>query len=384
MRKIEANVIVRCSGIGHIMTAPQGKTNQQKHIDAVAAYALQKTNLKTAEAAMVEKCNVMQSLKIGAEDNTPPKRGKYTPAEKYEQAKEAWQKAFDKCAAIREKIQKAKDLVAETEASKDKPTHSATRRKYLKTMAIEIRHKRTKRMENKYVKKGRAVEPASVVAYGEFRGEEFEKNTERVYNEYLTGETDIDEADNEGGVEVVTDIKSSYDIDSFEDNRDEDAKKANYGQLQGYCALKNAKRGRVANVLVDNDFTLIDDALKQEQYKWPAADLEGFDLPKWRVVQILRDHIFTDEGFLNYLVNHTTSILTMAEYETLLAGAHFDLDLQREFDTFVEIPLDERVIEVEVDRDEEYIAAVYKAVEECRQYLEETYNIVHVPARAVL
>lgn len=333
MKKIETKVLFRCSGLGKIMTSPQGKTNAEKYAEALASLAKTEADL--------EKCS------------------------------ETAVKTREK---LEEKIPKLKAQIEELEKVKDEILLSKTCRDYLKTMAIEIRYNRRKRMLNKYVKKGLAVEEQSIEIYSEYKGEALDNNKERVENEFFTGETDLNWLNSLGEVDKVTDIKSSYDLDSFEDNRDEDAKKDNRLQLLGYCDLHKCNSASVANVLTNNDFTLIMDEIRRETFNIKADELEGFEVPLKRVVEIAKDSIFDYVSFCEFLIAQYGSEVV----RILAAGEHPDRDAQDMFNSFVEVELMDRVIEIEVERDEEEIQAIKERVKDCRKYLATKYNIHHV------
>jgi hypothetical protein len=229
-------------------------------------------------------------------------------------------------------------------------------------------------MTNKYIKKGLAVEAQSIEIFSEFKGELLENNTERVTNDFFTGETDLNFLDALGDVQKVTDIKSSYDIDSFEDNRDEDAKKDNRLQLLGYCDLHKCKFASVANVLTDNDFTLINDEIRRETYTTKADNLEGFEIPACRIIEIAKDNIFTFTNFFEFLKLHFPAPFLIG----LMEGRSEDEKALEVFNSFVEVDLMDRVIEIEIESDEDEIEAIKKRVLECRKYLAAKYNIHHI------
>lgn len=335
MKRIETKVLFRCSGLGDLMGESKGKSNLELYNEAVS-------ELEKSE-------NYLKGLGI---------------------------KAIVMKEKTAKKIEGLKIKITELEKVKDVVKLSASCRKYLKTMAIEIQYKRKKRMTNKYIKKGIAVENASIELYSEWKGYHLDNNTKRVSNDFLTGETDLEFTDVKGKVNKVTDIKSSYDIDSFEDNRDEDAKKSNYLQLQGYCILHDCQESSVANVLTNNDFTLINDEIRRETYKLKADELEGFDVPLVRVLEIAKDNIFDYDSFIDFLEN--SPFIDRSELGKLMLGDCEDLEAQEMFNSFVEVDLDDRVIEIEIERSEETEKQIIERVEICRKYLADVYNIHHV------
>lgn len=337
MKRIETKVLFRPHLFGKLMTNPQGKTNAQKYAEALAS--LDKT-VKDLEATS--------------------------------------DKAIKTREKLQEKAKKLKAEIQELEKVKDEVLLSKTCRDALKTMAIEIRYKRRKRLENKYVKKGLLNEPDSTELYSEWKGEYLEQNKTRRQNDYFTGETDLEFLDESGAVEKVTDVKTCFDIDTFEDNRDEEAKKDHKFQLLGYCDLTGAKTSSVAYCLTNSDFSIINEEIRRETFKLKADELEGFDVPLKRVLEIAKDHIFDYETYIDFLVNSPIQYLTRDEVTEIMKGEHPDEEAQEVFNSFVEVELENRVIEIEVERDDEEIESMKRRADECRKYLAAKYNIHHV------
>lgn len=88
---------------------------------------------------------------------------------------------------------------------------------------------------NKYTKKGIELESEAIRLSGLLRFREFNKNTQRLSNDYITGECDILTDD------LIIDIKCSWDIGThpfFDDDATAKVKEAGYDwQMQGYMWL---------------------------------------------------------------------------------------------------------------------------------------------------
>ena len=378
MKRIETKVLFRPHALSAIMTKPQGKTNAEKYNEAVQALELLEQKKLDAEEKVREAKAEVQMLEHEKNDEIPKRKGAKSPAEKYRIAVLDVAKKEEKEDEISKKIDETKKKIEELEKVKDIPTLSKTCRNLLKTMAIEIRYKRRKRLVNKYVKKGLLNEEDSTVLYSEFKGEFLEQNKTRFENEWFTGETDLEFLDKKGRVFRVQEIKTCYDIDTFEDKRDEEVCKDHYYQLQAYCDLRNAKEAGVAYCLTNTDFDMINEEIRKETFSMKADELEGFDVPLWRVLEIAKDHIFDIDSYIDFLSNSAVQHLTIEELEQLKKGNHPDEKAQQMFDSFVEVDLEDRVIEIDVKRNDEIIQEVKEAIEICRNYMAQKYNVHHV------
>lgn len=373
MNRIEQSILFRCHILGKAMTNPQGKTNAQKYAEAAEA---EQKKLEAMEAAMAKKEaneKLIDDLEPGKDNYVSARKNTKSPAEKYNEALGVRQVLNDKLDLANQKLEEARRKTSELWLMKDVPTLSKEFRNVLKTMAIEIRYGRRKRMDNKYLKKGRAVEDASIALYSELKGEFYENNKIRKSNKWFTGEWDVEELDGEAKVDAVKEFKSRYDIDSFEDNRDEDAQKKEEAQLMGYMDILDCNRGSLVNVLTNNDFGLIGDEIRREAFSYKPEELDGFDIPMVRLIEIAKDSLFDYDGFKGFLALHIGTY----GVERLEAGAAEE-GVQKMFDSFVEVPLEERVIEIEVERDDAFLDAVKVRIQEGRQWLAMKYNIHHV------
>ena len=139
-------------------------------------------------------------------------------------------------------------------------------------------------------------------------------------NEFITGEWDILKN------EIVTDIKTSWDIFSFFKAKNETLNKDYYFQLHGYMSLTGAKSATLAYCLVNTPLNLIEQEKKNLWFKLNCPDLESI------------------------------------EY---LAGCE---EIER-LSIYEDIPVNERVFEIEIERNEETIEAINKRVLECREWM---------------
>ena len=185
---------------------------------------------------------------------------------------------------------------------------------------INEKYGRSKSIQNKYLEKGIAQEEDSITLYSKFKKNYFVNNKARMSNEFITGEWDILKN------EIVTDIKTSWDIFSFFKAKNETLNKDYYFQLHGYMSLTGAKSATLAYCLVNTPLNLIEQEKKNLWFKLNCPDLESI------------------------------------EY---LAGCE---EIER-LSIYEDIPVNERVFEIEIERNEETIEAINKRVLECREWM---------------
>lgn len=314
---METNILFRPSEISNLMSAARGESNRAKY-DKM-------------------------------EETLDAKRNEYA---------ELKNKDTKKAEAILERIGKLENQILVAEEMKDLPHLSEGTKTHLRKKMIEIRYHRYKEIETKYMTKGKKCEEESITAYSLIKNRVFENNKIRVKNDYYSGEIDLPWYNKERIMEAITDIKSSYDVYSFFDNED-GIKKANKWQGIAYMDIHpTVKKYHIANVLVNNthDAVLLD--LHRESYKWQEGDT-----PEWRELQILKNHVYTKETF--------------DEFIHLRGCGPIDDDAKKVYDSFVEIPLKDRLIEHTFERNEDEIQEARTRMDECRIYLEMIYGIKH-------
>ncbi len=203
---------------------------------------------------------------------------------------------------------------------KDKnETISETTKTYLTEVFINEKYGRKKDIANKFTIKGLLVEEDSLTLYSRYKKEMFLKNEEWIKNEFISGTPDIIK-----GAQLI-DIKSSYDIFTFHKAK-ESINKDYYWQLQAYMALTDCKVSYLAYCLVNTPDVLIQDEKRRLQYKMGIIDSEN---------------------------------------KTFEAACEA-LDRLMIYD---DIPINERIIEIEIKRDDSHIQLMYEKIKECRKYM---------------
>lgn len=379
MKKVEAKILFRPHYLGELVTKPQGKTNFQRWEEQKEKVS--KLELKAEEQAQKIKklTEEIKALEPEKENETPARKNAKSPAEKYRELQAKAKKELEKAEELRDAISREVFECAKLEGFKNKIELSNTCKKRLKTIAIELRYKRRKRLQNKYFKKGLEHEDEGAELYSEYLGEHLVVEKERIKNDYFTGETDLRKRNKEGEVIEITDVKNRFDLDTFEDNRGEEIAHAHKWQGFGYADLyPTAKVFKVCNVLCDLNLTLTDDEIRRETYNTKAEDLTATgSLKNARLIEIVKEHIYSRENFIKCLSLH----IEEDELLKLNKGESADEEAQKMFNEFIELDLDERIIEQKIEITEEVRAEIENAkkiLDACRDYLREVYNIHHI------
>jgi hypothetical protein len=181
---------------------------------------------------------------------------------------------------------------------------------------------------NKYTMKGLIVEDESIMLLSRLDSQLYAKNERRHTNEYLTGHPDISILDNDGNITKIIDIKSSFDFATLLSNIGSPLNPLYKYQVQGYMALTGASIAEVCYVLVNMPMEMINSEKKRIFY---AVNAATEDSPEYK-----------------------------CQVERLENSMTFD-----------EVPINERVIRFQVDRDEAMIEKIYKRVSQCREWLEQ-------------
>ena len=206
--------------------------------------------------------------------------------------------------------------------------------------------------DNKYFKKGLAVEEDSRTLYSRVTKRLFIKNNQRITNDYITGEWDM-HIERLGVIDEIVDLKSSYSKNTFDKSRVKKMNMIYYWQLQCYMWLTGAKSSTLAYCLVNNTGKAIRDEKYRLSFKQGMQDEnEVFtDLYYKKCQQIERNNIFD----LDLFIKHNQ-------------GFEFDTpENKRDFN----IPMKERVYAITIERNEDEIEALKNRIIDCRQWITE-------------
>ena len=209
-----------------------------------------------------------------------------------------------------------------TEPKLKSETLSETAKKRCVIVWAEHKYGFSKELVSKYTEKGKIVEEESITLLSSVHKTVYTKNEVRFPNKWITGEHDILKDGR------VIDIKSSWDYVTFFLHKiDKKINKDYYWQLQGYMDLLNIDKALLAYCLVDTPEEII---VQEENKLWyklgqPSSDSQFF-------------------------IDACNELRQGLQYSK-------------------RIPKQERVIEFEVERNQEDIDRLHERVEVCREWI---------------
>jgi hypothetical protein len=213
-----------------------------------------------------------------------------------------------------------------TKADKDAGNLSETAITHLTDVFIRERYGRQSDISNRYIEKGLAVEEDSITLYSRVKKTFFKKNEDHLENEFVKGTPDLFEGSTIQTADVIIDIKSSWDIFTYFRNFSKKPSSLYYWQLQTYMWLTGARSSALAYCLVNTPELMILDEQKRLFYKMACPTEEN---------ELYRE-----------------------------ACEHIELAA-----LYDDIPLNERVLEFNIPRNDADIALIQNKVIKGRQYL---------------
>jgi hypothetical protein len=205
-------------------------------------------------------------------------------------------------------------------------------------------------INGKQLEKGNDVEEDSITTVSLVTKKYFKKNESHLSNAYIKGTPDLFLGEKIYSAELVRDTKSSWDLYTFQRAINKPISKMNLWQIKGYMALAGAKIGFVDYCLNNTPYHIVEGELRRESYKHLNADT-----PAWIELQIIANHVYDLE--------------TLNEYRQQRGIHHLDDNAMIVYDSFVEIPLPKRHHAFEVSHVDQDIEALYKRIEQCRNWM---------------
>lgn len=229
--------------------------------------------------------------------------------------------------------------------------NSLTCKRKLVQMHREITWKRRSNKSNKYVEKGLAVEENSITLYCRIKKIMYKKNTIRLNNEFFTGELDLFEGEEIMKAKHTIDIKSSWDWTTFPSICDDSVDAAYDYQGQTYMDLTGAGIHTVAHCLVNTPASMIVD--------------EKFKLA--RKMGIIGTE--TPEYIIGCMEIEKNAIVDMKQFNKENPGFEFHIK-NWDFD----IPMEQRIHEIDVVRDDAKIKKMKARVDESREWMTQNFK----------
>jgi hypothetical protein len=218
-----------------------------------------------------------------------------------------------------------------------------TSKKEFRKLYIREYYGREETIKSKYLDKGNERESDAITLLTRVNKRVYTKNSERLTNEFITGEYDVFSGDE------ILDTKCSWSLFSFLGANADDYKY----QRVGYMWLTGAKKATVAYCLVNGTAKHIMDEKRRASYDY---GLDPDVHPEYikRCQQIERNHIFD-----------------MAEFQKENMGFDFHSDLS---EWKWDIPKEQRVKQFTINRDESEIELLKARIIEGRKWLETEFN----------
>jgi hypothetical protein len=235
-------------------------------------------------------------------------------------------KAYDKIQNLKVQIISLKTEIQQTSI----PFLGETTKSYLLEVWNSEWYGRNKSVKSKYFKKGNMLEDVSLDQIVAMKGWLCIKNDKRYFNEYIQGEFDTFIGVDPFRAERIVDVKNPYGLDSFSKNRIGDVDKSYWWQGQGYMDLLGCDKYTLIYTLNDTPLDIYEREKTSLWYELGCPDREG-----------------------RYF----------EEAEKELQKNHF----------FHDIPLEERFIEINFERDDAAIRYMHEKVEESREYMQKVF-----------
>ncbi|CAL1518160.1 hypothetical protein [Chitinophaga sp. MM2321] len=216
----------------------------------------------------------------------------------------------------------------QSKAAKDRGELSEGAKTHLIDVYVSRKYGRQTDIFSKYLEKGLAVEEDSITLFSRVKRKYYKKNETHLKNDFIMGTPDLYEGVSINEASLIVDIKSSWDIFTFFRNLTKPINKDYYWQLMAYMALTGAKKATLAYCLVNTPELMIVDEERKLMYRMNAGTTEN--------------------------------PLYIEACEKL-----------RQLSIYDDIPMNRKIIEFSIDRNDEEIERIYSKVKKCREYLNE-------------
>lgn len=237
--------------------------------------------------------------------------------------------------------------------AENKPIDSAeTCRKHLIEVFYSQKYGRKKlKLDNKWVKKGIAVENESIRIYNEINRTNYIKNTETLQNDFIIGTPDVKD-------DIILEAKSSYDIFTFANAKHSKLDTDYEWQVLGYNWLAGIKKAKLFYALSNTPYDIIQDEKRKLAWKMGCIEDETDEYIE-ECAQIERNCIFDMELF---------------KYEYPYFDFHANPNEWK-----YDIPIHERIHVIDIPYDEKKIDRLKKRIDQCNAWMQT--NLFQAPER---
>lgn len=171
---------------------------------------------------------------------------------------------------------------------------SETTKTYIRAVAKQDFYGYNVDLNNKYINKGNLQENDSIALFNSVMFSNYSKNTERLNNEWLTGEADIVLDDQ------IVDIKTSWSLETFPATPEEGINKLYEWQLRAYMMLYDKNYASLVYCMVSTDPSLLNE--------WENLSLHQVDhiAPEKRITTLLFTRDLELEEEIKVRLHHCT------------------------------------------------------------------------------
>ena len=234
---------------------------------------------------------------------------------------------------------------------KDRPWQpAATSINDLSDIYVRDRYNRHSDIYAKPLEKGNEVEENSITTISRVTKQFLQKNEEHLKNKWIMGTPDLFTGESFQKAKTIRDAKSSFQVFSFNRSINKTLDKMYYWQVMGYMDLTGAEEAYVDYCLNNTPYHMIDRMLYVESFQH-----EDNDTPAWMELQLITNHVYDQDTFDKVI-------------------AHRGIDLSSKYcdviyESFIEIPLEERHFAFHVERNDDEIERMYEQCEKTRQWM---------------
>lgn len=239
---------------------------------------------------------------------------------------------------------------------RDNPELTQGVKNYLVKLHRELKWNRRKRLETKYIKKGLQLEEDAITMYSIFKEQTFINNTERINNEWITGEYDIYHGRNINKIKKGADTKVSWDFSTFP-YPNEKLNTVYEWQNHGYMFLSGAEEWTTVYCLMNSPKWALETAKYREGFEWSDNVI-----PNWKLLEILNNNIYDEETFFKMAAEWECMPDPESEHPDNMKAVDI-------FNNFVPLSLEQRIIEKTTYRNEKAIEEIKLRVEMGREFL---------------
>ena len=215
----------------------------------------------------------------------------------------------------------------------------------LRKLRREIKFKRRREIESKFLTKGIELEEEAIDWLSMHHDTVFTNNKERREDEYFSGECDILEG---------YDTKVAWELNTLPDP-EENLKTIYEYQNRVYMRLWDKDKWTTSTIIL----SMLEDELKKTLYgqawKW-----DNNEIPAWRKAEIIKYYVYEEEYFIECLAANDVVVNKESDEKTI--------DM---FQAFVEIPMNERIVEKSTHRCSVIEKKMEKIAQLSRDYMQE-------------